>query len=90
MSPQQKSQVRVGIITTLVGGLLLLAFTKLSGQVVLRPEVEALHTQMQQDRLNVEHQIERSEARLESKIEDTRAIALDLLCTNNPNHRRCK
>ena len=41
MTQAQKSAIRVGVITTLLGGLSLLVFSKAAGQVVLRPEFDS-------------------------------------------------
>lgn len=41
MSPQAKQNLSTAIKTTVIGGLILLAASKLAGQVVLRPEYEA-------------------------------------------------
>lgn len=90
MTPTQKSQMRVGVVTAVVGGLLLLAFTKLSGQVVLRPELQALESSIKQEQASVKHQIQQTESNLERKIDETYSIALDNLCTTNPSHRRCR
>lgn len=47
MTAQQKSAVRLGVITAVIGGLMLLAFTKAASQVVLRPEFEASQTRLE-------------------------------------------
>ena len=47
MTDRTKSQIRIGVITTLIGGLMLVAFTKTASQVVLRPEFEASQTKME-------------------------------------------
>lgn len=41
MTDRTKSQIRVGVITAVVGGLLLMAFSKVMGQVVLKPEFDS-------------------------------------------------
>lgn len=52
MTPTQRSQMRVGVVTAVVGGLMLLAFTKLTAQIVLRPEFEAHEAK-------IEHKLDR-------------------------------
>lgn len=52
MTAQQKSALRVGVLTTVLAGLFLMAFSKVAGQVVLRPEFEALE-------LRVDHKLDR-------------------------------
>lgn len=47
MTAATKSQIRVGLIVAVVGGLLLVAFSSLAGQVVLRPEFEASQTRLE-------------------------------------------
>lgn len=47
MTVQQKSAIRVGVITTVIGSLLVLAFSKAASQVVLRPEIEALESRLE-------------------------------------------
>jgi hypothetical protein len=86
----QQSQIRIGITTAVIGGLMLLAFTKLGGQVVLRPELDAMNASIRQDRFQIEQHIQSSESRLERKIDEVHSIALDNLCATTPNHRRCK
>ena len=41
MTDRTKSQIRVGVATTVIGGLMLLAFSKVASQVVLKPEFDA-------------------------------------------------
>ena len=72
MTVAQKRQLTVGIVTTVLGGMLLLAVRSLTAQVMLRPEVEARF-------LGVE-----------AELRETKAITLDHLCADAPNHWRCR
>lgn len=83
MTAAQKSQVRIGVATAVIGGLTLLAFTKLSGQVILRPEIDALESRLRGE-------IRQVESTLERKLDETKDIALDGLCATAPTHRRCR
>lgn len=72
MTVAQKRQLTVGIATTVLGGLVLLAVRSLTAQVMLRPEVEARFMGV------------------EAEVRETKAIALDHLCSDTPTHWRCK
>lgn len=75
MTQPQKRAVMTGVLTLLIGTVMLAA----ANQVILRPEF-ALHNATVEARFSA----------TDGRIEEVKGITLDLLCAQYPTHRRCK
>lgn len=55
MTTAQKSALRIGLLTTIGGGLVLFAAKELMAQVILRPELEAMAARIEQRLVIIEN-----------------------------------
>lgn len=83
MTIPQKRAIKTGVLTLLIGALVLGAVDVAREKVIYRPEF-ALHAQQ------VKSEIGDVKSELNAEINDVRGIALDILCTDHPQHWRCK
>lgn len=79
MSPQARSAVRVGVITTVVGSAALWLASIAWAQKVDKPEFDAFVNQIKRDQI-----------RDSAWMAEQRQLTMDIYCSLNPRSQRCK